>query len=242
MKNQLQAFIPVILLILSFQIKGYSCTCFPYEPVFCKSVSEELNIVRAKVTNHLSMSSMEVEITDNINLEIAESTIIVWGQDGLNCGEVLGQFEIDDTLILAIGGPIMVDNQEMWYLEGTCGLHYLRVNNEIVTGQITETLESRPYEEFKDNLFYCPFILSSNELSDDDIKLFPNPTIDHLEIHSENDEIDSIEIYDLKGNLIKVVAIAEKIFRCSLEQLPHGMYFIKIQTRDGSLVKKIVKA
>ena len=59
-----------ILLILSFQNIGISCTCDMYEPAFCKIVRPELNVIQAVVTDSASYL-MEVNLIENLNKEIS---------------------------------------------------------------------------------------------------------------------------------------------------------------------------
>ncbi len=103
MKKEIRLRIQLLFLFLiTIQTITTACSCWPYESVFCRSVTPWHNVVSVVVTEHLEFHLMEVKIIENINEEIAEDTIVIYGQDGLTCGELLNQFEFQDTLILAV--------------------------------------------------------------------------------------------------------------------------------------------
>ena len=70
-------------------------------------------------------------------------------------------------------------------------------------------------------------------------QIFPNPTNDFINI-STKEKISSAEIIDMKGrNILKTNKVEDKI---SVENLPKGMYLLKIQLENGETVtEKIIK-
>ncbi len=70
------------------------------------------------------------------------------------------------------------------------------------------------------------------------IALYPNPVKDIFSI-SSNDTIEEIFIYDVNGKKV----LTEKNYGQSvnIEALPNGLYFVKVQTLNGSLSQKIIK-
>lgn len=65
--------------------------------------------------------------------------------------------------------------------------------------------------------------------------IYPNPTFGKINVKTE--DVELIEIFDLQGN---------KIFNCvineiDLSQEPRGIYFIKVITKNKSIIKKIIK-
>lgn len=58
--------------------------------------------------------------------------------------------------------------------------------------------------------------------------VYPNPAIDYLSIESK-EEIKKMTIYDFSG---KVITSQEKLkgHRINIEELPHGIYFVQIET------------
>ena len=76
---------------------------------------------------------------------------------------------------------------------------------------------------------------------DYDIKMYPNPTSDHLSFSlGHNDVIKAYQIYDITG---KKVMHNSKVEKRSIEvsKLTKGFYFIKIKTNRGELSGKFIK-
>lgn len=233
-----------ILLIIS-QNSIYACSCSHYEAVFCRNVHEGHKIVRGVVTDQPDVHLMEFSILENINNEIVEDTILVLGQDGVNCGEYLEQFAVNDTLILALN-TWEINGTEFWHLMGLCGLHFLRFENGLVSGQITDDFTSQDLQGFKDNLLSCidmevPVLeVDKNEL---EINVFPNPVSGNFQIGAFQPQINAYDIYNSGGTLI-----ASKIFDQPEEKidiysgdLGQGIYYIRIRTAKGIITRKILK-
>lgn len=75
-----------------------------------------------------------------------------------------------------------------------------------------------------------------------DVRLYPNPVSDLLTISSPNNEILSIHIYDLLGKQITSFKSSRlENIEISLTNLDSGIYFLKILTDAGQVIKKIIK-
>ncbi len=75
---------------------------------------------------------------------------------------------------------------------------------------------------------------------DNSVKVYPNPT--HSTIHINSDfNIQSIELYDIQGRILatSLENSNDTLFDISGKQ--NGVYFLKINTENGSKVEKIVK-
>jgi hypothetical protein len=69
---------------------------------------------------------------------------------------------------------------------------------------------------------------------------YPNPVVDQLTI-TYNREITSIEIYDLKGQLIKVVKPRSQEVQVNMTELSTAMYIVRVYAEDKSAEIKIFK-
>jgi len=69
----------------------------------------------------------------------------------------------------------------------------------------------------------------------DAISIFPNPTAGQISIDTDL-KIESVEIYDLAGRFIQ----KEKTNSFELENRSSGIYFLKIKTKKGIAVKRII--
>lgn len=73
------------------------------------------------------------------------------------------------------------------------------------------------------------------------IQIFPNPIQDILNIHSPNILIEEVEVFNIAGQ--RVLSNFEKTNQLNLNTInwTSGTYFIKIQTKEGVILKKIIK-
>ena len=70
-----------------------------------------------------------------------------------------------------------------------------------------------------------------------EINLYPNPVVDYIRIDSPV-EITSWTLFDLSG---KAVKHAVSDLQIPVIDLPAGFYFLKLDTVNGSVTKKIIK-
>jgi hypothetical protein len=77
-------------------------------------------------------------------------------------------------------------------------------------------------------------IISKNLLT-----IFPNPTTNNLTI--ENLQKATIEILNIQGQLIKTIETTEDKTSIDISNLPGGVYIIKLNTAEGSVVRKFIK-
>ena len=70
----------------------------------------------------------------------------------------------------------------------------------------------------------------------DNVKVFPNPTYGIVNIDADN--VVSVEVMDING---RVAATFESTNKVDLSNLTAGTYMLRIQTANGTSVKKVVK-
>ena len=85
-------------------------------------------------------------------------------------------------------------------------------------------------------------IVNVNEVTDNQYRIYPNPTNDVLHIETES-EIEEISIFDVFGRAIVAESQSHKDTKTSvdLSDLKSGIYFVKINTNEGNIVKRIIK-
>ena len=71
-----------------------------------------------------------------------------------------------------------------------------------------------------------------------DIAIYPNPTTGIISILGKN--IESIEIVNIEGQIIKLIKLNNEKYNIDLSALPKGIYMIKIITDKEIMTKKIV--
>ena len=94
-----------------------------------------------------------------------------------------------------------------------------------------------------DPLMVCLLGTDENQLNEN-MRLFPNPTTGTLTLVNNSTELLlSAVVTDVNGRVIKTFDLkglnTETTF--SIEDLSQGVYFMKIQSESGSIIKRIVK-
>lgn len=75
---------------------------------------------------------------------------------------------------------------------------------------------------------------------DNSIKIYPNPTVSIINIKS-NHSIKSIELYDIQGRILETSLENSNETILDISKRETGIYFLKINTEEGSKVEKIMK-
>jgi hypothetical protein len=73
---------------------------------------------------------------------------------------------------------------------------------------------------------------------ENDIKVFPNPTVGIINITSEESIIESINVIDMSGRTI-IANQTNNLKNINLENVVNGFYFVIIKTNNGIITKKI---
>ena len=141
------------------------------------------------------------------------------------------------------------------------------VNNELVANNTTElshivVKESDLYivevVALYDNKKSVSVINTSFEIEDDDndendttnvisnyenrFEIYPNPVSDRLYIETQTmTQTMTIEIYDIYGRRQQLSAISCQPSVIDVENLKSGIYFVKVRTEEGDIVKRFIK-
>ncbi len=84
-----------------------------------------------------------------------------------------------------------------------------------------------------------PTILKVEENLIGNIKIYPNPTTGLVFIDSKTENIISASVFDIMGkNVLQQIGNIQEL---DISNLQKGMYFLRIATDNGELIKKIIK-
>ena len=72
------------------------------------------------------------------------------------------------------------------------------------------------------------------------LSVYPNPVVDVLNIRS-NETISMVTIYSMTGQLNRIASVNSNSAEINLSGLKNGVYFVKIQTANGTATQKVVK-
>jgi hypothetical protein len=74
-----------------------------------------------------------------------------------------------------------------------------------------------------------------------DLLIYPNPTEGIVNCQFVNGNTGLIEVYNMLGERIFVSGTEPRISSIDLRLYPNGLYFIKLCTETGTIVKKLIK-
>lgn len=89
-----------------------------------------------------------------------------------------------------------------------------------------------------DFAFFNNMPLSKSDAIQNRIVFYPNPVNDMLHIYYE-DVITNLEIYQSQGQLVK--SFRQGFENLDVSFLDTGMYFVRMETQNGSILKKLIK-
>ena len=73
------------------------------------------------------------------------------------------------------------------------------------------------------------------------IKLYPNPANDVVNVQCTMYNVQSVEVIDVYGKVIKTMNVTENPTRINVSGLANGMYFVRVTTEEGTVTKTFVK-
>jgi len=132
----------------------------------------------------------------------------------------------------------------------TVGLSFDRAGNLYVISNTTERLGVWAMPK-SDNTFttsapskYRISVIKAGiyqlENGKNNVTVFPNPAQDIVKIQSGNN-IQSIELYDLRGRLIKTEAVDIQKYEMNINDLSKGIYLLKIKTNRNTQTVRLMK-
>lgn len=77
-------------------------------------------------------------------------------------------------------------------------------------------------------------------IAEKDIKIFPNPAKDYLNISFSNKDAFTVEITDVTGKIVLTKRIIGDVERIDISSLQNGMYFVKVQSEGVDFVQKLM--
>ena len=127
--------------------------------------------------------------------------------------------------------------QREYWVEGIGSLYGLPYSGSFLPDLSTDLLcyyenEVMKYSNTEWNNCYVSLTIDETT---QEMKIFPNPTKGELKIET-NEQIEKITVFDIIGNII----LTSKSTENDLSELPNGIYFLKIYTKNGVYTEKII--
>jgi hypothetical protein len=96
--------------------------------------------------------------------------------------------------------------------------------------------------EISSHNFDCNTLAINEPGNHRNIKLYPNPTEGMLTIESKEMPGNwTVKVFDALGKLVQTGKLENKNGTIDLMELHPGMYFLKMETEEGTITKKIIK-
>ena len=107
-------------------------------------------------------------------------------------------------------------------------------SNETGSGCVNAMLALEEIEDYKD-------ITGIEDKFTNNISIYPNPVKDRLYIETES-EIEEVIVYDIYGrHQVTESPSHQEMISIDISNLNSGVYFVKINTAEGNIVKRFVK-
>ncbi|MCB2221623.1 MAG: T9SS type A sorting domain-containing protein [Bacteroidetes bacterium] len=87
-----------------------------------------------------------------------------------------------------------------------------------------------------------PLTEISSKKENENLRIYPNPATNHITVSLEHAAVHSIRIIDMKEVEIKNIKVNEhEKMKINVENLPHGLYFLIIETDQTAIREKLIK-
>lgn len=225
------------------------CTSWRITQVTIPQASFDNTFAAGTCTSGRDRTSVMVNLNTNTNYTINVSTT-----NWIACGMAIdfnndGDFD-DAGEVLFL--PAYIANQNQTYSGDfmvpssvPVGTYRMRIWNRLAnSGAGTPTADSAcstyGYGTWTDYTANVLGPLATSEVTKATAKIYPNPVSDVLNIENKN-AIESIEIYDANGKLIRTVVQKGNNASVKLSDLVPGSYVAKIKTRKDNQTVKFIK-
>ncbi len=220
------------LLFFLSPVAAMACSCI-FTTTFCENIYASSNVAGVRiVTSYYDIQNghfIDVEVLDEILGEAPSGLITFKTGIGISCDPDPQQFVVGDTLIVLVAG--LLSNS----LSFPCSESFTLVGDKA---------NAVDYQEFIANIEDC----ASTDIFpwpgnlDDLFTIYPNPTSGDLNIHRAVSIALKATVYNASGALVAQFDIAGKEENpLDVSDWPRGLYFIRLETADDSVVKKFVK-
>jgi len=198
-------------------------------------VSAKYADCESDLTNIVSLLIQPCEMPQNLNAELVDDFILVSWDNPLNINRNFMGFNV-------------YRNEE-------------KINTEVITEKEYKDEDLVPETEYcyQVSAVYsfgesektdpkCLFFVSIKDYQDGSFSIYPNPTTGELNLVQERIEngewrIDNVEILDVYGRKLSSnhIIVSSSNHYINISHLSAGIYFVKITTEAGAMVKKVVK-
>ncbi len=224
---------------------NFGCTCAS-PGSFCGSIINSegnvlanLLVLRAKTIGR-SPTGMEVEISESIYGESINQSKINIRQSF--CTLYMNELEEKEEYVFALKKR----DDNFYALD--CGIFFLKIKNNVVTGNIVPGINSIAYEQLGD-LESCGSVFDLFAV-EKNILVYPSPTSGEIKIKNSNANqlLGDLElrVFDVTGRLLLVRKkeagiLPEEIWELDMQTLAAGLYILQLSNNNSKKSFRIVK-
>lgn len=246
----MKKFLPIFALFLlpSFMM---ACSCI-YSSSFCEHVKSSSKVANVRIINTYvspwqfsEVLWIDVVVEDNLLGIVEHDTMTILASYGSSCDPDFSLFKIGGHLIVQEGEAI-TNGPTNWYtfeFDNACNEAFLSLENGIVTGFIKDEYEMQSYEILKDNLGTCTNFTRTFEKDEleNSVSIFPVPASDVANIYTPIRFDYDYTLVNVAGQtLVKERVIGETKHPLPISDLPNGLYFLKLQVGQVSIMKRMI--
>lgn len=111
-----------------------------------------------------------------------------------------------------------------------------------ISASVTDPWGNTIIENFSVYIEGCSTVLTEFDTENEYVKIFPNPTIEIINVHircvKENNIL--VSLYNCDGSLYKTEKAILGLNQIDIKELPSGLYFIKVQGDDFMKSEKVI--
>ncbi len=231
--------------VLFFTFQGLACSCFPGTLNFFSNThpDAQIGVIRLDSTyvgqnqggDPMPMAVFTLVENYTFDSKVAGDTLLVFGQDGINCAVGFGQFNIGDTLVASLGlqdGILYIPFFSNF--GGTCGTHYLPIQNGQYNGLSLSAIREITFST----------ITSVQELAPANaLHVYPNPARETITIEGKVTGEVALRLLNAAGQTVEYLPATA--FRpeeaLDVSHLPQGIYFLRLEGRASMTTIKWAK-
>lgn len=93
------------------------------------------------------------------------------------------------------------------------------------------------------NYYYSLHALTNSVdiIDNQQVRLYPNPAHEWVTLEIINRSVTHCELYNSNGQMLKILPVERGINTYNISHLKEGIYLIKMQSKEGTTIKKIIK-
>ena len=252
--------IATVVIFLAWYSIILACSCFGPSD-FCTTMNRpgyeaDLMVKCVKLTQEYH--GMKIKIVDVISGDPGSDTIMVWGDNGALCRVYTSLFNISDTLILALNYTDKAGNyfntgfpdsleQDSDFLLSACGVYFLTVEGNRVTGPITPTDDTLSYDDFKSLVSSDCLVdgIGNKNKKEFNWILYPNPAKNKIRLKFKDSYSRGtiITIHNLLGIEVYRVSLSAKNEQNSIlintSSMQPGLYVIEVLNSFKKSIKHL---